>query len=232
MHAANATWVLLLARALGFGNVASFITALLFAVHPLNSEGVHYASSRSEVLMAFFFLGSCLAHIRYRDSGVRAWYGLALLGAALALLCKSVAVVLVLIWPLCDWLRGPMGRKDWQRYLPLALVVAAYLLFSRQLVGQALLAPVRSLDVQLWTQLKGAIYYVLLGVVPTRLSADHQFAPSLSPLEGAVLCAGLLIRLSDMARCAGLLAHAVLWPGLDRDSARSDGCRAPCRPGQ
>ena len=122
LHAANAVWVLLLARGLGLGRSPSFAAALLFAVHPLNSEVVHYASSRSEALMAFFFLAACWAYLRHGVSGAWSWYGLALCCGGLAMLSKSVAVVLVVVLVLCDWLVGRDLRKWWPRYLPFAVL--------------------------------------------------------------------------------------------------------------
>ncbi|MEE3259150.1 MAG: tetratricopeptide repeat protein, partial [Candidatus Latescibacterota bacterium] len=193
LHAANAVWVLLLAWGLGLGRSPSFAAALLFAVHPLNSEVVHYASSRSEALMAFFFLAACWAYLRHGASGRWNWYGLALCCGGLAMLSKSVAVVLGAVLVLCDWLVGRDLRKYWPRYLPFAVLALCYALFSRALVGKALLAPVRPLDVQVWTQIKGALYYALIGVMPFKLSVEHQFYPSSSLGEPAVVGAGLLL---------------------------------------
>ena len=38
--------------------------AFIFGLSPVNSEAVNYVSSRSELLMASFFLLACLAHLR------------------------------------------------------------------------------------------------------------------------------------------------------------------------
>ena len=193
LHAANVILVLLLARGLGLGVIPAFVTALLFAVHPLNSEVVHYASSRSEALMAFFFLLASWAYTRYGQSQSRGWYGLALLCGSLALLCKSVAVVIVMVLPLCDWLGGRDAVRRWKCYLPFVVIGLCYAAFTRQFLSKALLAPVRPLDAQFYTQVKAAVYYAFVGITPVELSAEHQFFPSGSLADPAVLGAGLLL---------------------------------------
>lgn len=60
------------------------------------------------------------------------------------------------------------------------------------IIDRALLEPVRTLDVQLWTQLKAAVYYLALFDLPVNLSVEHQFSVSRSP-EVAVLLSSLLL---------------------------------------
>ena len=191
LHAANVLWVLLLAGRLGLGRLSAFIAALLFAVHPLNSEVVHYVSCRSESLMAFFFLAACWAY--WRQGSGWGWYGVALACGGLALLSKSVAIVLVAALALGDWLLGRRLHECWVRYLPFIGLGFTYLILTREVVGKALLTPVRSLDLQFLTQVKGAVYYALLGIMPVKLSVEHQFYSAISLAEPAVVAASLLL---------------------------------------
>ena len=123
LHALCSLLVWGLAAQLHGGVSRAFFCGLLFAAHPLGSEPVNYISSRSELLMAVFFLASCLAYIRFIRFGGGSWYGRALGAAALALLSKSVAVVLVFVLPLCDWYfhgraallqRAARGLRHWR----------------------------------------------------------------------------------------------------------------------
>ena len=50
----------------------------------------------------------------------------------------------------------------------------------------------RTFDLQLWTQLKAAVYYLALFALPVNLSVEHQFSVSRSP-EVAVLLSSLLL---------------------------------------
>ncbi len=84
------------ASAIGFGS------ALLFLVHPLQSECVIYVTQRTESLMAFFYLLTLYAAIRGFDSHRRyAWYSLSILACTLGMASKEVMVtapVLVLLY--------------------------------------------------------------------------------------------------------------------------------------
>ena len=111
----------------------------------------------------------------------------------LALLSKSVAIVLVASLALGDWLLGRRLRECWMRYLPFVGLGLAYLILTREVVGKALLTPVRSLDLQFLTQVKGAVYYALLGIMPVKLSVEHQFYPATSLAEPVVVAASLLL---------------------------------------
>ena len=154
--------------------------ALLFAVHPLNSEAVNYVSSRSELLMATFLLLACVLYLRFRSAGGARWYVGAVCAAALSLLTKSVGGVAVLSLASCDWLgKGWEGmRSHWRQYLPFLALPVSYLLFTRSIIEKAVLTPVRTLDVQLWTQLKALVFYALTTGVPVNLSVDPQFSLS------------------------------------------------------
>ncbi|MCC7260979.1 MAG: tetratricopeptide repeat protein [Candidatus Latescibacteria bacterium] len=198
IHGVNAGLVHRLLLALGQGGLA-LPAALVFALTPANSEAVNYVSSRSELLMATFFLLACLAHLRGGPVGKAAGMG----AAALALLTKSVAAVLSPVLALCDWLREGRGaRRHWPALVALAGLALGYVVFTRQLVGQALLEPIRPHGVHLYTQAKAGVYYLLLLVMPVHLSVEHQFSLAHSPFEGPVLAAILLL----------LSLGLVVWP--------------------
>jgi tetratricopeptide (TPR) repeat protein len=194
LHGLNAGLVFLFLRQLVRENMAAG-GALLFAIHPLNSEAVNYVSSRSELLMATFLLLACVLYLRFRTVGAARWYLAAVAAAALSLLTKSVGGIAVFSFMSCDWLqKGWDGiRTQWRHYLGFLALPAAYLLFTRSIVEKAVLTPVRSLDVQLWTQLKALVFYALTCVVPVNLSVDPQFSLSRRVDDPVVLCVWLLI---------------------------------------
>jgi protein O-mannosyl-transferase len=106
--AALLLWRLLLA--LVFPAALSFPAALLFLVHPVQTEAVAYISGRKDILCAVFYLLALLASVR----GARAGSGLsrALLGAAFlaaglaAFLAKEMALTLPVAALLLD-----LGRE-------------------------------------------------------------------------------------------------------------------------
>ena len=124
LHAAN---VLLVAavleelwRRIGFAEAgfAACAGALLFALHPAQTEAVTYVCGRSSSMMAFFYLASVLAYLR----GAPRWLSPALFAAALA--TKEVAVTLPFALMLCDAL-DPRRPLDLRRQLPHWVVLGA-----------------------------------------------------------------------------------------------------------
>jgi tetratricopeptide (TPR) repeat protein len=90
----------------------SAAVAALFAWHPLHVESVAWISERKDVLSTFFWLLTIIAYARYADlsqaqsAKAKGFYALALVGCALAMLSKPMAVtlpftlLLVDVWPL------------------------------------------------------------------------------------------------------------------------------------
>ena len=93
----------------------SALVAALFAWHPLHVESVAWVAERKDVLCAFFWLLTMAAYVRYVEEArvkspkARTFYGLTLLGLALALLSKPMAVTLPFVLLLLDY--WPLGRS-------------------------------------------------------------------------------------------------------------------------
>ena len=105
--------------------------ALLFLLHPLQTESVAYISGRSESLCGMFGCAS-LAAFLYRRSAAISWAGVAavvlLFGAAV--LTKEQAVVLPVVFVLTDIWWNPDSplrsvRANWKLYVVLAAGAAA-----------------------------------------------------------------------------------------------------------
>jgi len=95
---------------------AAAAPALLFAVHPVQTEAVTYISGRSVSLMAFFYLGSLLAYLRGRERGSR--FLLYLASPTLFLLAaatKEVALTLPFAMILCEAVRRE--KDGWKEAL-------------------------------------------------------------------------------------------------------------------
>lgn len=98
------------------GGIA-LVVALIWTVHPLQTQSVTYIYQRFESQMGLFFLLSLYALIRADDSPRRfAWYTVSVVSCLLAIGSKEVAAVgpLVLLW--YDWaLLAPTWRELWRR---------------------------------------------------------------------------------------------------------------------
>lgn len=83
----------------------SFAIALVWAVHPLQTDAVEYISQRTELMVAFFYLSTLFACQRYFAAATtpsrRAWLTVATMACALGAGCKEVMVtapVLILLY--------------------------------------------------------------------------------------------------------------------------------------
>jgi len=93
LHALVAVLVFLLAEAVFGDRVLAWLAAMLFAVHPVDSEAVSFVSARNNLLCAAFFFASLLTLWRSRRAGVRWVFG-ALVWFFGSLLCKEPAVAI------------------------------------------------------------------------------------------------------------------------------------------
>ncbi|MGH9336101.1 MAG: tetratricopeptide repeat protein, partial [Vicinamibacteria bacterium] len=112
LHGLAAVLTLLVARTVGLSRGGSACAALLFALHPPQSEAVNAIVGRAEILAFSFAIGSLLLFARNRSP--------ALVGATffLGLLSKeSAAFALPLFF---------LHRREARSFVPLALALAAY----------------------------------------------------------------------------------------------------------
>ncbi len=72
--------------------------AMLWMLHPLNTEAVNYLTQRTELMMALFYLLTIYAAIRARGARARVWQVVAVLSCVAGMACKeSMATVPVIV---------------------------------------------------------------------------------------------------------------------------------------
>jgi Tfp pilus assembly protein PilF len=113
-----------------FGAVAdelALATALLWTVHPLQTESVTYIIQRAESMMGLFYLLTLYCLIRGVESQrARLWYGLCVTACALGMTSKEVmasAPLMVLLYDRA--FLSDSFRESWRRRWPLYLGLAA-----------------------------------------------------------------------------------------------------------
>jgi hypothetical protein len=120
---------------------AAFTAALLFGLHPVNTEAVSWVASRNNILVTLCSLGSFYFYMRRSQEG-RRWHGaLSLLFFCLALLSKEFALMLPLIFFLFDRTASKDGffRKRIWGYFAFSAILIGYLGLRQSAVGS--LAP-------------------------------------------------------------------------------------------
>ena len=160
----------------------AFLVALLWAVHPLQTQAVTYIIQRTESLMGLFLLLTLYCAIR----GTTRWTTLAVLFCALGMATKQTMVGAPLLVVLWDWLFG--ARMRWKFYAALA---ATWLLLAWLVVSEP--RPHSIGAIEGWTPLSylltqgGVIlHYLRLAIVPWPLAFDYDWPPAKGLLPIAV----------------------------------------------
>ena len=139
--------------------------ALLWVVHPLNSEAVNYVTERTESLMAVMFMLTLYASIRsVEERAGGTWLSISVVACALGMACKEsmvVAPVIVMLYHrvfVFDTVSQAI-RKQWQLYVGLCAtwLVLVYVLIPGPRSGSAGLGG----TVDVWTYLMNQTVMIL-----------------------------------------------------------------------
>jgi len=167
-------------------------TALLWTVHPLQTQSVTYIIQRGESLMGLFYLLTlyCVLHGAASPRGGVAWHVAAVIACALGMASKAVMVSAPVVVLLYDWiflsrsLRETL-RKRWGLYLGLcatwgvllAVGVVQGVLFPRADVSSTVGFGSKDLTPlgYLLTQPGVILHYLRLSLVPHPLCLDYQW---------------------------------------------------------
>ena len=125
-HLFNVLLVFIFVRKLTGNPAVSFISSLLFGLHPLHVESVAWASERKDVLYCFFFLLSLIAYLQYLKKSNWVYFVGSLVFFALSLLSKAMAVPLAVVIVFIDFFysRKFSMRLIWEKipYFALAII--------------------------------------------------------------------------------------------------------------
>lgn len=163
----------------------AFLVALLFLVHPVNSQAVLSVIQRGVILAALGTVGALACFARYEASGRRPWYLLALLCALAGVLAKQFAVTTPAILLLHLATSGGLRRRHAPLLLPFLLLGALPWLSYRVLGVNAqrpelLLGP----GDYLLTQARVVFLYYGKLLWPSGLHFRYEIAPAAGGLAG------------------------------------------------
>jgi tetratricopeptide (TPR) repeat protein len=193
--------------------------ALLFLLHPLQTESVAYIAGRSEALSGMFAAASIAAFV-YRRSAAISWVeaGLVLFAFGAALLSKEQAVVVPAALLLTDYWWNPGFSikgilRNWKLYALTALgALAGTALFWKMILGIGTNGSAGfSIKEFTWyqylfTQFRAFFVYIGNFVLPLNLNLDWDF-----PISRTIL---------DRGSIAGLVALAAISAAAWRYRAR------------
>ncbi|WP_161954110.1 tetratricopeptide repeat protein [Candidatus Methylomirabilis limnetica] len=198
LHGLSAICVYLIARTLFASPLPALLAALLFAVHPIQTESVTYLSGRRDVLSGLFVLIGFYSFLRYRQSRRVRDLVLTILLCPLAFFTKESGIILPLLCLGYDVVSrikrsGPDGevsgiRAIWSAastavregrwfYLPAGVLTGAlafYVLFLVRGTSQRAWHG-GSLEMTLLTMARVFLRYLALLLFPMTLNADYSY---------------------------------------------------------
>lgn len=142
LHAANAMLVFVAGYYLLKRDTPwpAFLGALLFALHPMNTEAVSWISARGELIYTTFFLLSLVSYLNYEKQGGAAWLLLMGVFFFLSLLGSEKALALAAVIPLYAFAASERPAGTLKRLGPVAGVCGGTLVafyFLGPLIGWA-----------------------------------------------------------------------------------------------
>jgi protein O-mannosyl-transferase len=171
----------------------AFTIALLWALHPLQTESVTYIVQRAESLMGLFYLLTLYAFVRAlechplgdtfggEEAAAKRWFVVAVAACAAGMACKEVMVSAPLIVLLYDrtFIAGTF-REAWRRRGRIHLALASTWLLLGWLVlrtgnrgGSAAVQAAMTSSTYLLTQLQAITRYLSLSFWPGMLTFDY-----------------------------------------------------------
>lgn len=222
LHIANAFLVYLITCRLVSNSIVSVFVALLFAIHPVQTESVSWVAERKNVLYGLFFLLSVLNYLRYTATAKSKFFWLTLVLGIAAMLSKAAAITLplsLLAIDICQR-RSLADKKTWLEKIPLFLcaLVIGVVGIQAQEQGQFLnLHPEYD-----WLEtivFAGYAYtqYIVQLFVPAKLSVLYPYPQSLSVIHFIYLfistcilaLAVIAYRKKWFILCAGIVFYTV-----------------------
>lgn len=188
-HGANLVYhalTVLLVRAvlarIGISPWAATAGALVFAVHPVQTDAVTYVAGRRDILCGLFFVAGFLFYLRYRETRRRRELAAALMSYILAILAKEMAITLPIVCLLFDRVSMARATPATGRYRLFAILAAAGGVVAWTFYGRFV---ERVMAVTPWhggtpgtnlaTVLRVWAHYLWLILWPARLSADYSY---------------------------------------------------------
>ncbi|UPA23086.1 tetratricopeptide repeat protein [Candidatus Peribacteria bacterium] len=177
LHTLNALGVCVVLSMLTKKRWIGILGGLVFAVHPLNTEAVSWASALKDVLSTFFFLASLIVYLQYRKNGDRKWmlYAVSIILFLLGLLSK----VMVLTLPAVLILMDLYENRQWSKrmihekipYAVLSIIFGIVALLGKQdIVTQSTIVE------KMLMAAKSTIFYVWSYLWPDRLSVLYPYS--------------------------------------------------------
>ena len=155
----------------------SFLTSLIFGVHPVNVESVAWVSASKVLIYTFFYLLSLLCYLKYVESKKIRYYCLTFLFFIFSFGGKEQAVTLPLCLLLIDYFvkRDLKDKQVWLEKIPFFLFALFFGLLTIQSQGDPGNRPVYAMGQRLMLGCYTLFEYFVKCLIPFKLSYLYPF---------------------------------------------------------
>jgi len=209
-HIADVILLYACIRKMGDNAYIALFVALLFAIHPVQTESVSWIAARNKVMNGFFFLMAIYVYIQYvRDQKTKQLIIVSLLGFA-AYLCKLTAVTLPFALLAIDiWMKRPLNNKRvWLEKLPLVLLAIPIGLINLQAQAEVSFLDTHPEFTFMHTILFAGyayVQYIINLLVPVKLSVLYPYPTSIESIH--IFYTVLAIAIAAL----GVIAYRKKW---------------------
>lgn len=172
LHTASAVLLHFLIRKLTRREWVSLGVALLFALHPIQTEAVAWAAARKDVLSSFLALSSLLMFLKYKEDEHSSQYWGSVILFALALMAKVSVIVLPLFIPLLAWQEGrTFDRKLVRTLVPYLVLCVIFGIVA--VIGKTNVIEASGPTITILLAAKSTVFYVSKLLLPLQLSVIY-----------------------------------------------------------
>lgn len=171
LHIICATLLYYLFSRLFKKELAAFLSACLFVVHPVNVEAVGYISGRADPLVLLFLLLSFINYINFRIRAEKRSFIYSGLFFTLAIYSKELAIAAILVYPLIDYILGK--NRAYKCYFLFVLLTAVFLISRFLVLGFAVAQNKFNVYVRLLTFSAGLFDYLKILIIPANLHMSY-----------------------------------------------------------
>jgi hypothetical protein len=223
LHACTAALVYLVLQTLVGSRMVSFLTALIFSIHPLQIDTVAMLNQRENIISTAFALLSILSYITFKERRETWHYACAFVFYCLSLLSDSPWVILPFLLLLVDNYQGDkLSVKLIVNKVPFFLVSLTFVVLTlrgQQAAGMSTPYHFGSFTSQISLVILIYIDFIASFFAPVALSTGYTYSPvelSSSRMLIAAVSMSLLALLTVVAwrRSWRILVFGLLWFSL------------------
>ncbi len=159
----------------------AFVTALLFAIHPLHVESVAWVAERKDVLYSLFFLAGLIYYLRYLEKRSVLNLSIVLLLFVLSLLSKPAAIIFPIVLLAIDYfydrLKNTGTYIEKIPFLVFSVIFGLLTLHGQSLAGAVDDGTIFSFQFRFFFGFYGIMMYLVKAIVPLGLSTFYPFPP-------------------------------------------------------